>query len=264
MKRVVKSRWLSLLLMVCLIESIACASSPGEHGITAKFLNEDVQPGEMVELRVEMIRQVWGEFKLTIPRHPKLHIIAVEKVAVKYSGGLYRQRQSVLLQPVSSGSVKLTEMALDLSSPSGVETFKLPPMELVVSPHSESVLSDTPEPLPQSHSEKNASAFGGTAFATILIASAVSSLLLTLGFLRRFQKRQLSSIKEPDTGQPQINRIMADLQRGQIRKGELEQILAESRTSMSAALRGSLEQAVYSDRGQAERIAELMRKEFFA
>ena len=231
-----------------------------EHGITARFLATDAKPGEIVELRVEMIRKTWGKFELQIPSHPKLHLIAVQKVPIEYSGDLYRQRESILFQPISSGVLQLNEMQVALSLPTGVENIDLPPLELTVSPYAEHELSDTPELLPTTLGATS----GGSKVAIIVIVLAVSLTLLAIGIARRFRNKETQPASEPESRMTDIRRTIAELQNGRIQRDELEKILLNAGPSMSASLRDSLEQAIYSNHGQAERIADLMQKELSA
>ncbi|MFG0256105.1 MAG: hypothetical protein ACF787_13585, partial [Rhodopirellula sp. JB053] len=150
------------------------------HGIVASFHPEQARPGDVVEFRVEMIREEWGQFELHVPSHSELHSIAVEKVPVEIDGDRYRQRESLFFQPVASGTMVIGDAFVSMTTTGGVEEMQLPELRLEVLPFKTAGLSSTPEPFPPGEDgEVRSAQFAGTVAAVLgIVAVALFFWLL--------------------------------------------------------------------------------------
>ncbi|EMI55496.1 hypothetical protein [Rhodopirellula sallentina] len=226
------------------------------HGIVASFHPEQARPGDVVEFRVEMIRDEWGQFELHVPSHSELHSIAVEKVPVEIDGDRYRQRESLLFQPVASGTMIVGDAFVSLTTTSGVEEMQLPELRLEVLPFEKAGLSSTPEPFPlDEEGETRSTQFAGT------VAAVLGVVAVALFFwLIRQNHRSIAVVESmPDESSPeeQIERLRS----GEMTQCELESLLHDSNFELSSQTRSAIERSLYAKNRAAADLAAMIEAE---
>ncbi|MBB3205384.1 hypothetical protein FHS27_001184 [Rhodopirellula rubra] len=214
-------------------------------GITARFHPEHAHPGEAVELRVEMNRTRWGQFELHVPSHSELHSIAIERVPVEFSKGQYRQRESLLFQPVASGTTVIEDASVSLTTAEGTQQIELPALQLEVAPFGETDLQNTPEPLPAEQPDaKQSPRFAATVAAVLSLLA-----LLILGGLL-IGKRAPEETVQTDAPRLQTDGIIRDLKSGTIPRDDLERLLHDPQHQLSHETRSTIERTLYAHTAQ--------------
>lgn len=253
------------IVSVCLASALLWAGTAtaesttgvSTYGISARFIPDQVRPGDVVEFRVEMSRKAWGQFDLQVPAHPGLHPIAVKKVPLVYADGLYQQRESLLCQPVSSGSLAIKGASVVMSTPEGSQTVELPDLMLRVLPFEHAQLTDEPQPLPpnQHPAERMMPAFW---FRWTAIVLCLLIWVVAIYFLRR-----KSTLRSEGSRQQifQTSDVVQQLHTGEIPKHDLESLLNDPGLVLSEKLRTSIERAVYSRDIQPAELATLLQEE---
>ncbi|MCM2372059.1 hypothetical protein [Aporhodopirellula aestuarii] len=226
------------------------------HGITARFIPARANPGEIVELRVEMNRKQWGSFELQVPSQPTLHSIAVERVPLEYANGQYHQRESLFFQPVSSGTHTIGDARVMLSTADGPHEVELPELSLEVSPFDASEISDAPEPLPPEDTNRLESSPEAWGFALL----AVLCLLVFIGG-QLSRRRRPEPIAASATPKFQPTELIQELQSGSIPKDALERLLNDPDCPVSQETRVEVERAVYANDVQAAQLVARLQKE---
>lgn len=265
---------LIVFLSVFLSVGAAFATTGQENGnsnfgISAVVVPAEARPGDIVELRVEMRRASWGRFHLQMPNHPQLRLLAEEKIPVSYAQGIFRQQQTLLLQPVSSGDIVIAGMTATVSTADGNQTIELPDQTLNVQAFQDVTLSNAPLPMPPDELETQTSAlpwwFG---LAICAIGAVVVSLLSLFGFLRVRKRASQSEQSVQDSLRKSC--LVDQLRSGIISKHDMEQLLNDPNISVSPELRSKIQQAVYSaPSGQNAQntpadLASLLQKELSA
>ncbi len=212
-------------------------------GISAVIVPAEARPGDIVELRVEMSRTSWGRFHLQLPNHPQLRLLAEEKIPIFYAQGIFRQQQTLLLQPVSSGKIVIAGMTATISTADGNQTIELPDLTLNVQAFQDVTLSNAPLPMPPDELETPTSVlpwcFG------LAIGAVVVSLLRLFGFLR--VRKRASQPEQSVQDSSRRSRLVDQLRSGIIfSKHDMEQLLNDPNISVSPELRSKIQQAVYS------------------
>ena len=225
-------------------------------GLSASFKPATAKPGDLITLWVEMNREDYAEFDLKIPSHPQLHLVAREKVPIALVNGKYYQGERLMLQPLSSGNITLSEISVELTETTGPRKVSLPKVSLPVEPFELADNVSVPEPLPQAASDQ---VMSPSVFIPLLFVVAGALLLI---FLIRLK---LSISVEPEhchnLGASDFSSI---LRASTITHKDLETILNKKGAVISDKLRENLEEKLYSLAGAEPLHAELhqqLRKE---
>ncbi len=239
-----------MLLLILWTGAVVAAG----HGVTARFLPEQVRPGEVFELRVEMKRAEYGSFELKVSPHGSLHRVAVESEPVKLEGGFYRQRESWMLQADRSGEIVIENVSVILSTGSGEEAVALPPLRMEV--------------LPWASADKDVKPVGWPAPKPVdLPATRMGLVLVVLGLILfavvawLIGRRLNTKPKFRTDGMPLETLALNELDAGVLRSAALERLLLEKGRDWSAELREVVSQAVYAGRGDPRKVAERLRRE---
>ena len=204
-----------------------------------------------------MSRETWGRFEFQMPDHPQLRFLAQEKIPVSYNDRRYQQRHSVMLQPVSSGEIAISGATVTVSTTDGEETIELPVLNLKVKAFGDVVISDAPLPLPSAETQTPTNALPWWLY--FVIGAAVVLLLALFRFLRN--RKPASSPVRLGQELSQTAHIVDQLRSGGIPKHDLEAMLHDPSTSISAELRSKIEEAVYSVQTDPSDLAMLLQKE---
>jgi hypothetical protein len=249
MKAVLNGIWTVLIAMLL---SVCCAAA-GDHGVTAHFVPEQVRPGEVFELRVEMKRADYGRFALTVPPHGSLHRVAVESEPVKLEDGFYRQRESWMLQADRSGEIVVEGVAVVMKTGSGEVPVVLPPLRMEVLPWRRVDTSTEPvgfpEPAADLEAERNAWWW-------------LVPLVVCVGLCGWWLRRPPGGVTSGDSGaEASLEEALDDLEGGVLCSVALERLVIERGSEWSPVLREAAEEAVYAARGDAGELAALLRRE---
>lgn len=243
----------AIALLVCLLPM--SASAIDGSGISARFEPARVYPGDVCALIVEMDRDTFGQFELHVPAQPQLYLVSVERVPVSLVNGRYRQRQSLRLQPLSSGEMAINEAQVQLTDANGTQTISLPVVKLQVLPFETADVSDAPESLPGTIGERAA-----TSWATGCgVAMVIGVLLIAVAIFCSLRLRNSNS--EADQSLDPALDAVEKLQSGTVPKHSMEQLLAQRGPTLSPELRCEIEKAVYGQRCQPAALLALLRKE---
>lgn len=244
---------MALLLLTLL--SVVCAAGD-EHGVTARFVPEQVRPGDVFELRVEMTRAEYGRFELQVPPHGSLHRVAVESEPVKLEDGRYRQRESWMLQADRSGEIVIEGAAVVMKTASGEEAVELPPLRVEVMPWGVADKSAAPVGWPVPN--RDFSEWPRTHKGVLLLVLGLVMFVLVAWFIGR---KLNTKPKFLTPGMPLETFALEELDAGVLRSAALERLLLEKGDAWSAELREVVSGAVYAGRGEAGEVAIRLRKE---
>ena len=240
--------WAVLISMLSVI-----GAAGADPGVTARLVPEQVRPGDVFELRVEMTRADYGRFELRVPPHGSLHRVAVESEPVRLEDGRYRQRESWMLQADRSGEIVIDGAVVVLKTGSGEVPVVLPPLRVEVMPWGAPDKSAAPVAFP-----KRVKGEESKVMTWWWLVPFVASVCLFAWWLRR----PLSGAADRDPGGgASLEEALADLDAGSLRSLALEQLMFERGDGWPRELREAAAQAVYAGRGDAAEVADLLRKE---
>jgi hypothetical protein len=243
--------------------AVAMLPAASEHGVTAEIVPAQVKPGDLFELRVEMSRADYASFELEIPTHERLHRVAVESVPVRFEDGCYRQGEVWFLQADSSGEVVIDGATVLLEGGSGPVTVELPTLRVGVVAYGEQDESAEPALLPAAPSAGGAW-WGEPSLVFVVLILAVLALAFVTApvlVIRWIAKRRDAAEGEGVSGKASWEEGLADLDSGMIESPALERLFLEQGGCWSGELRAAVEAAVYAGRGEAGRLAAMLRKE---
>lgn len=244
-------RLLQLITFACLAYSMQAAQDGS--GISATLVPNSVSPGDIVELRIEMNRAEYAEFKLDIPAQPHLHRIAVESVPVSFVDGRFIQSEKWLLQADASGTYTIEGGKVLLESGGLVNEFALPGLQLAVIPYPEPDNNTDPVGLPE---DKVASpeTLNPKLWVALL---AVGCALVVIAM--RHRRNKTESVELGSSGL--LFHIAAELEAGTLSSHVLERLIHENDVDLPAELREQLVQYVYGGKGDKQFIIEELKKE---
>ena len=248
----------AIALLVCLLPNSASAvegSAIEGSGISARFEPPQVRPGDVCALMVEMDRDTFGQFELHVPAHSQLHLVSVERVPVALVNGRYRQRQSLQLQPLSSGEMAINEAQVQLTDTNGTQTILLPVVTLQVLPFETADVSDAPESLPGTIDGRAATSLAIGYGVAIVIGVLLIAVAIFCKLRLRTSNSEAHQILDPALD------AVEELQSGTVPKHSLEQLLGQRGSTLSPELRCEIEEAVYGERCQPAALLALLRKE---
>lgn len=241
---------MKVVLILILLSAAGLAG--GGEGVTARFVPDQVRPGEVFELRVEMERAEYGRFELQVPPHGSLHLVAVEPEPVRLEDGLCRQRERWMLQADRSGEIVVEGMVVLVKTGSGESPVALSPLRVEVLPWGSVDESTEPAAFPP---RRDAEPVDRPVPWLLLAAVA----LVLAGWWWRFFRKTAGAPGPGDA--PCVADALAALEAGHLRSPALERLMAERGGDWPEDLRKVVEQAVYAGRGEAAEVALLLRKE---
>ncbi len=242
------------LLWLCPVSLVA--SDLG--GVSAKFTPDEVMPGDLVTLMVQMERDDYGEFDLNVPSHPQLHLVTRELIPPTHTDGRYTQSERLMLQALSSGTLTLTGMTIQLTESTGIRTVELPDLTLTVNPFETADEVADPEPFPKPEKPSKMGPSLTPALIAVIAVIAVGFILVLLIRLK------LASKPIPEAEEITGRNFDTILRAATITTESLEAILNDKGASLSSGLRSDLETFLYSPDSSAEERDELharLRKE---
>jgi hypothetical protein len=237
---------------------VLCAGYVGLAGqagneISATFVPDEVKPGDIFELRVEMDRAGYARFSLEIPVQPHLHRIAVEAVPVSFSEGRYRQAEKWLLQADSSGEYIIKDAQVVLDSKGSSEVVSLPELRLTVVPYGEVDSSNEPSGFIEGESILETSRPNWLIGLVVVVIVAGSILVM-----QNQKKRRASEAEEASN---LLSLAAVELEERNLGSPVLEKLIHEPDCPLPEALREQLVRAVYSGNGDFSQLAADLRKE---
>ncbi len=244
-------RFAALFLLSIILSAFLQAE--GEGGIVARLIPNQVKPGELFELRVEMDRSDFATFVLEIPEQSQMRRVAVEAGPARLIEGRYLQSESWILQARSSGNIRIEGATALLRFRDHEEVVALPVLELEVLPYGQEDVSSDPIAFPQAESEEGSSWIG--------VVVAVLLVLLFIGFLwyrKGSAGKKLESVVARDT---RLDELMTQLNAGRIDTACLETLFHERGSQWSDELREAVERILYSGGGDASKLATLLSRE---
>jgi hypothetical protein len=232
-----------------------CASASDLGGMSINFTPDQARPGDLVTLSIQMNREDYGEFALEIPSHPQLHLVTREQIPPIHVKGNYYQGERLMLQAISSGTITLEGVSVELTESSGTRTVELPPVTLTVSPFDSEDANAAPEQLP----EPNTESAKATALAPSLIAMIIGGFILILLIRLKLAANESAEMQEAP------GRTFATVLRAAtISNEDLEALFTEKGDAFSPELRNDLETFLYTADAPEETRSELherLRKE---
>lgn len=217
-----------LLYFSVLLLAGVMASAEDFGGLTARLIPEEVKPGDLFVLSVEMRRADFGEFTLEVPSHPGLHLVSREKIPLSVVDGQYHQGERLMLQALASGAVNLSGIKAELTESTGSRVVELPELGLKVTAFETEDLSEVPEPLPVSKDDSQS--------RTALIVNFI--LLAGIALLTYIICRPRTDSGPGESDGSLVPDLTKDL--------DLEMLLNEQGESLSPELRSDLERFIYS------------------
>ncbi|TWU38219.1 hypothetical protein [Novipirellula artificiosorum] len=231
------------------------ATATDHSGISIRFYPSAVQPGDVSELIVQMDRQTFGEFELHVPSHPQLHLVSMQRAPVSFEDGRYRQRQILILQPLSSGKVTINEAQVEFTDSNGPQSILLPAATLDVLPFNSADLSDVPQSLPAAGHDVVSTTMPIVYGAVLLVCILIIAVVIA------YRMRMQTSITDANPNwEPTLDAIER-LQSGEIPIRLLERILVQDGYDLSPELRREIEHTVYGKRREPAALVALLRKE---
>ncbi|MEM9280396.1 MAG: hypothetical protein AAGA96_01090 [Verrucomicrobiota bacterium] len=224
-------------------------------GVTARFSPSVAKPGDLVTLSIEMIRDSFGEFELDIPPHPQLHLIARERVPPTLQESKYLQGERLQLQALSSGTIKLTNISIQLTEIEGTRKIQLPAPVLTVEPFDHTDVSGSPEPLPQPGNEPA----NGKAVILSLLFVVLGGVILFLLIVLKFSLQKSAHNTETETD-PWSTLLRA----ASLSDESLERFYHYRKKDLSSSLKEDLEAFLYTERleeNTRERLHHRLREE---
>lgn len=240
---------------------LATASLQAEDlgGLSIDFTPDTAKPGDLVMLWVEMNREDYAEFKLKVPSHPQLHLVAREQIAPAHANGQYYQGERLMLQPLSSGEITLADVAVELTETSGARTVSLPAATLTVEAFEADDEAATPEALPETTPANVLSPSLFIPLFCMIIGAFVLILLVRL----KMNLPVDSTISEAE-GARNFDSI---LRAATITNEDLEALLNHEGGELSETLRSNLEIYLYApeeDEVKRQALHRRLRKELDA
>lgn len=241
--------WIAVLWL-----SANCLSAGPESGVVAEIFPEQVRPGDLIELRVEMDRGDYAQFELQVPAHDKLHRVAVESVPVRHDGDRYRQRESWLLQADSSGEIVIDGATVTLETGQGSVTVKLPPLQVEVLPYARQ--DEDPQPVGFPAAEGTGTDRWAPRWWWI-----APVLALGLGFVFWSTRSKSPAPEAGDRHASPLEAVLEELEAGRVDSPALGRLMEAQAADWPPELREAVAEAVYSERLEVGRLAALLREE---
>lgn len=240
---------------------LATASLQAEDlgGLSIDFTPDTARPGDLVTLWVEMNREDYAAFKLEVPSHPQLHLVAREQIAPAHVNGQYYQGERLMLQPLSSGKITLADVAVELTETKGARTVSLPVAILTVEPFEADDEAATPEALPET---TPANVLSPSIFIPLFCMVAGAFVLILLVRL----KMNLPVDSEISETEDSRN-FDSILRAATITNEDLEALLNHKGGKLSETLRSDLEIYLYApeeDEATRQALHQRLRKELDA
>ncbi len=240
---------------------LATASLQAEDlgGLSIDFTPDTAKPGDLVMLWVEMNREDYAEFKLKVPSHPQLHLVAREQIAPAHANGQYYQGERLMLQPLSSGEITLANVAVELTETSGARTVSLPAATLTVEAFEADDEAATPEALPET---TPANVLSPSIFIPLFCMIAGAFVLILL--VRLKMNLPVDSTISEAEGARNFDSI---LRAATITNEDLEALLNHEGGELSETLRSNLEIYLYApeeDEVKRQALHRRLRKELDA
>ena len=240
---------------------LATASLQAEDlgGLSINFTPDTARPGDLVTLWVQMNREDYAEFKLEVPSHPQLHLVAREQIAPAHVNGQYYQGERLMLQPLSSGDITLTDVAVELTEASGARNVSLPAATLTVEPFEADDEATTPEALPETTPAK---VLSPSIFIPLFCMVAGAFVLILL--IRLKMNLPVDSEISEAEGARNFDSI---LRAATITNEDLEALLNHKGDELSETLRSDLEIYLYApeeDEAKRQALHQRLREELDA
>ncbi|MEX0322444.1 MAG: hypothetical protein AB3N63_09825 [Puniceicoccaceae bacterium] len=225
----------------------------GSSGISATLVPDEVKPGDVFELRVEMDRAEYAKFSLDIPAQQHMHRIAVETVPVTFTEGRYRQSEKWLLQADASGSYVIKGGKVLLETGGDTLSVPLPELELVVIPYENADENPDPAELPEEIIDRS---------SRVSYWFWVGSLLVSISIFVMLMRRHSNKSVAGDTVENSLLFLIADeLEQSKEPPIVLEKLIHDKEVGISEDLRERLIRYIYSGSGDPKLLAEELRKE---
>ncbi|MDG1668951.1 MAG: hypothetical protein P8I96_08510 [Opitutae bacterium] len=193
--------------------------------------------GDVVEVRAEMRRDVYAEFELHVPEHPKLHFVALTPEPVRYVKNEYLQRSTLLLQPMCAGEFELTGFTVTVAGGEHVREEILPPLKFRIESYANENLS--PE-LALLEGQTNSTDRSNNKLWLISMVCICVGIWWRMHSLK--ESKAIQTIDAP-TG---VRDVIEVLEEGASSTTLIEELLGRSDVMLSFKLRRMLEAAVYS------------------
>lgn len=214
---------------------------------------DDVLPGDIFELRVEMDREHYAQFTLDIPAQQHLHRIAVESVPVSFDDGRYHQSEKWLLQADASGSYLIEGGSVLLDTGGEVVSIPIPVLELTVAAYGKVDESIEPAELPEDSTDTD---------NRIGYLFWVGSLFVSISVFVLLMKRHSEKSAVDDSVANSLLSLIADeIEKSEEPSDVLEKLIHDNEAGISNDLRERLIQFLYGGGGDKKSIADALRKE---
>ena len=228
-----------ILFLLVLIGLPVCLIAQEGSDVSVRFNRDSVYAGDLFALIIEMDREQFAQFDVRFPIHPRLHIVSRESVPPRLVEGRYKQKESFILQAVSSGELVLSGFVIELSQGNGKQVITYPDISLNVLPF-EADTSNVPAPLPASNKDANRSWFG---FGLIILLLAV---VMIFGWLIYRSKSNKPMANEPETRK--------------ITQQDLESIYQKEKHRLGPEIQSELELFLYSDNYSKKASGRLLKQ----
>jgi len=233
---------------------VALLPAASEHCVSVEVVPTQVRPGDLFELRVEMNRADYAQFVLEVPTHERLHRVAVESAPVSLVDGRYRQSERWFLQADSAGEIVIDGATVLLESGSGSVPVKLSPLRVEVMAYGQQDESAEPVGLPA----VPPAGVDGANGIWWWIVPGLLAILATVWWERRGKRTSASEDPREDL---ELDTVLAELDSGEIPSPALERMMMAQGGAWSSELREAVEAALYAGRGQARKLAAMLREE---
>lgn len=252
-------RTIFLIFLTFVFSLSAYSVAADDSGVSLELRPENCLPGDVVKLDAVMKRVDFAEFKLTVPTHPSLILVAKEHNPVTFKDGFYYQTSTWVLQPTEAGEFKLEGIKLILTQEHVTTEHQLAAPLLSVQSYNTKEDSYTPELL--SPSAKNTTS--NTPWLLLITLSLGLGLgLIIIIFILFFIKRsKRQSIDQESTIELSLDTIYNALESNKLDTGDIEKLLEDKNIKLHSATRQALEQKAYSSSSNDAELLKIIREE---